>query len=243
MQWFTPYCIILLGQFLGLTAGAAPVTFFFTGQVNSEAINGCGALVNCGVVFGSYTFDSAAPDQNPNPNAGLYAAANITFSIDGTSFLSSPAGVINVANFPLVDQYGVLATGTASNASTATLSILLADPTATAFNSDALPQNPAALAPLLPGTFQLNAADDTFQLLGSIGSINVLPAGSGLIQVCKIGVVGVALGTNFTFSVAGTPLVVPAGPSPLGTCSNPVVEPAGSLTITETLPAGVVVTA
>jgi hypothetical protein len=233
-----PYCIILLGELLAVTAGATPVTFFFTGQVNSEAINGCGALVNCGVVFGSYTFDSAAPDQNPNPTTGLYAATNITFSIDATSFFTSPDGVINVADFSLVDQYGVLATGTASNASTATLSILLADPTATAFGSDALPQNPTALNPLLPGTFQLNAADDTFQLLGSITSINVLPAGSGLVQVCKIGVAGVAVGTDFTFSVGGAPLVVPAG-----TCSNPVVESAGTLTITENLPAGVVLTA
>jgi len=243
MRLRKPCCIILLGGLLTLTAGATPVTFFFTGQVNSEAINGCGALVNCGVVFGSYTFDSATPDQNPNPTTGLYAATNITFSIDGASFFTSPTGVINVANFSLVDQYGVLATGTATNASTATLSILLADPTATAFTSDALPQSPTALSSLLPGTFQLNAADDTFQLLGAISSINVLPAGSGLVQVCKIGVAGVSIGTNFTFSVEGSPLVVAAGPTPLGTCSQPFVEPSGSLTIMETLPAGVVLTA
>jgi len=232
MQWFRPYCIILLGQFLGLTAGAAPVTFFFTGQVNSEAINGCGALVNCGVVFGSYTFDSAAPDQNPNPTTGLYAATNIAFSIDGASFFSSPTGVINVANFTQVDQYGVLATGTASNASTATLSILLADPTATAFSSDALPQNSAALTKLLPGTFQLNAADDTFQLLGSIDSVISLPAGSGLVRVCKVGAGGIAPGTNFTFSVGGTPVTVAAG-----SCSALITEVAGSLAVNETVPA------
>src|SRR5271168_1039138 len=165
------YCGILLGQLLVLTAGASPVTFFFTGQVNSEAINGCGALVNCGVVFGSYTFDSAAPDQNADPTAGLYAATNIAFSIDGVSFFSAPSGVINVANFAQVDQYGILGSGTATNGSTALISILLSDNTATAFSSDALPQTPGALLPLFPGTFQLNAADDTFQLLGSITSI------------------------------------------------------------------------
>src|SRR5580704_12858805 len=99
----------LFGSLLfALSASGAPVTFFFTGQVNSEAINGCGALVNCGVVFGSYTFDSTAPDQNADPTAGLYAATNITFSIDGVSFFSAPSGVINVANFAQVDQYGIL---------------------------------------------------------------------------------------------------------------------------------------
>jgi len=236
--WSIPICLLL-----ALSAGASPVTFFFTGQVNSEAINGCGALVNCGIVFGSYTFDSATPDLNPDPITGRYATTNITFSIDGVSFFSSPSGVINVANFSPPDQYGVLASGTASNSSSATLSILLTDPTGAAFSSDALPQNPVALTSFLPGTFQLNAADDTFQLLGSIDSINVLPAGSGLVRLCKVGVAGVAVGTNFTFSVAGNSLVVPAGPAPAGTCSKPFTEPAGTLAIAETLPAGVVLTA
>jgi len=234
---------VLACQLLAVSAGASPVTFFFTGQVNSEAINGCGAVVNCGVVFGSYTFDSATPDLNPDPITGLYAATNITFSIDGVSFFSSPSGVINVANFSPPDQYGLLASGTASNSSLATLSILLADPTGAAFSSDALPLNPAALTSLLPGTFQLNAADDTFQLLGSIDYINALPAGSGLVRVCKIGVAGVTVGTNFSFNVAGNPLIVPAGPAPAGTCSMPFAEPAGTLAIAETLPAGVVLTA
>jgi hypothetical protein len=226
-----------------LSASAAPVTFFFTGQVNSEAINGCGVLVNCGVVFGSYTFDSAAPDQNADPTAGLYAATNITFSIDGVSFFSASTGVINVANFAQVDQYGILASGTATNGSTALLSILLSDNTATAFSSDASPQTPGALLPLLPGTFQLNAADDTFQLLGSITNINALPAGSGLIRICKVGVAGVALGANFSFTAGGAALTVPAGPTPTGTCSAPITEPAGTIALSETLPAGIALTA
>ncbi len=50
---------------------------------------GCGGLVNCGVVTGSYTFDSAAPDFNPDPAAGVYFATGITFSIDGVLFFSS----------------------------------------------------------------------------------------------------------------------------------------------------------
>jgi hypothetical protein len=155
-----------------IPANAGPIVFTYTGQVTDDAINGCGGLVNCGVVTGSYTFDSAAQDLDPAPTTGLYAATNIAFSIDGVLFFSSASGFINVANFSLLDQYGLLATGTATNLSVATLSILLADPTAAAFSSDALPLNASALALLLPGTFQLNAGDDTFQLLGTIDRVS-----------------------------------------------------------------------
>ena len=89
--------------------------FSFTGLVTGDAINGCGVLVNCGAVTGSYTFDSAAPDLNPDPAAGIYSATGVTFSIDGALFFSGLTGVINVANFSTVDQYGLLATSTAAN--------------------------------------------------------------------------------------------------------------------------------
>jgi len=167
------YSIALAGLLLLFAIPAnADIVFTYRGQVTDDAINGCGGLVTCGVVTGSYTFDSAAADLNPDPAAGLYPATAITFSIDGVLFFSSASGFINVTNFLTVDQYGLLATGIAANLSPATLSILLTDPTAMAFSSDALPQNPSSLAPLLPGTFQLNAADDTFQLLGTIDSVS-----------------------------------------------------------------------
>jgi hypothetical protein len=168
------FCSSLLVGLLPLfatVASAGPVGFTFTGHVTDDAINGCGGVVNCGVVTGSYAFDSAALDGNPDPAVGLYAASSITLSIDGVLFFSSASGFINVVNFPAVDQYGVLATGVASNLSMADLSILLADPTAAAFSSDTLPLSGASLALLLPGTFQLNAADDSFQLLGTIDSV------------------------------------------------------------------------
>src|SRR5436190_12791919 len=165
---------ILAGLLLlsAVPAHGSPIMFTFTGLVTGDAINGCGGLVNCGAVTGSYNFDSAAPDLKPALTTGLYVATGITFSIDGGLFFSSASGFINVADFSTVDQYGLLATGTAAILSTADLSILLTDPTAAAFNSDALPQNPNALALMLPGTFQLNAADDTFQLFGTINSVS-----------------------------------------------------------------------
>ncbi len=96
-------------------ANAELIQFSFRGQVTDDAINGCGAVVPCGAVTGSYRFDSAAADGNADGDTGLYAASAISFSIDGTEFFSAANGVINVANFTEVDQYGVLATGIANN--------------------------------------------------------------------------------------------------------------------------------
>ncbi len=128
-------------------------------------------MVACGAVTGRYSFDSAAADGNAaDSDTGLYAASAISFYIDGTEFFSATDGVINVANFTAVDQYGVLATGIANNVS-AVLSILLEDTSASAFGSDALPLTASALASLLPGRFTLIASDSTFELLGSIDSI------------------------------------------------------------------------
>ncbi len=51
-------------------------------------------------------------------------------------------------------------------------------------------------------------------------------APTGFVQVCKVAGVGVAAGANFSFNVAGTPVTVPAGPPPGGTCGAPITVPA-----------------
>ena len=66
---------------------------------------------------------------------------------------------------------------------------------------------------------------------------------TGFLQICKVAGAGVVTGTNFVFLVAGTPVTVPAGLPPGGACSAALVEPAGSVTIAETLPSGTVLTA
>ncbi len=155
-------------------ADAAPIQFSFSGAVTDEAINGCGTavVVACGVVTGSYSFDSLAADGNAVANLGLYVASAISFSIDGTEFFSATNGVINVANGFPQDLYGLLAlAGSAGNGSEADFSMILEDASGAAFGSDALPLSPTALAGLLPGGFTLFASDDSFQLSGVIDSI------------------------------------------------------------------------
>ena len=67
-------------------------------------------------------------------------------------------------------------------------------------------------------------------------------AAIGTVQVCKVAGTGVAAGTNFSFNVAGTPQTIAAGPAPVGTCGTAVAVPAGPAAITETLPAGILIT-
>jgi hypothetical protein len=162
----------LAGLAVGTAAAASPIQFSFSGTVTDDAIDGCDAVVACGVVTGSYSFDSASTDGNADPLAGLFAASTISFSIDGTEFFSATNGVINVANDFPQDQYGLLAlAGSAGNGSEADFSMFLEDASGAAFGSDALPLSPSALAGLLPGSFTLFASDDSFQLSGVIDSI------------------------------------------------------------------------
>ena len=68
-------------------------------------------------------------------------------------------------------------------------------------------------------------------------TVSVASAQTGTVQVCKVAGAGVAIGTDFTFNVAGTPVTVAAGPAPGGTCGTPVTVAAGTAAITEALPA------
>jgi len=68
---------------------------------------------------------------------------------------------------------------------------------------------------------------------------DAVPTGS--LMICKVAQGGVLSG-NVTFSVAGTLVMVPAGPAPVGSCSPALVEPAGLVSITETIPSGFLLT-
>jgi hypothetical protein len=61
---------------------------------------------------------------------------------------------------------------------------------------------------------------------------------TGFLQICKVAGDGVTVGTNFTFTVDGRTVTVPAGPGPTGFCSSAIEVPAGTVRVTETVPAG-----
>jgi hypothetical protein len=65
---------------------------------------------------------------------------------------------------------------------------------------------------------------------------------TGFLQICKVAGAGIAVGTNFTFTVAGTPVIVAAGPAPGGSCSLPLAHLAGPVIVQETLPSGTTLT-
>ena len=67
---------------------------------------------------------------------------------------------------------------------------------------------------------------------------NSVTACQGRLQVCKVAGSGVAEGTNFSFTIAGTPVTIPAGPAPGGFCSTPLVVPSQPARINETIPPG-----
>ena len=50
---------------------------------------------------------------------------------------------------------------------------------------------------------------------------------AGFLQICKVAVARIEAGTNFVFMVAGTPVTVPAGPPPQGSCSAAFTQAAG----------------
>jgi hypothetical protein len=85
-------------------------------------------------------------------------------------------------------------------------------------------------------------------LLAGVQTLSAQTAQLGFVQVCKVAGAGVGVGTNFTFNIPSaippqsTQVTVAAGAAPGGTCSAPVQVTAGAVAITETLPAGTVLT-
>lgn len=121
--------LLILAFIFASSAHAVPVTYNFTGTIESTDA-GTPALDSIftvgGSVFGSYTYESTTPDIDVNPNGGNYSGAllnyeinlgGIQFSInpDPTvpAFITNGIGIAN--NFPFedptvnLDQYSVQA--------------------------------------------------------------------------------------------------------------------------------------
>jgi hypothetical protein len=161
---------------------------------------------------------------------GVTVGTNFTFSVAGT-LVNVPAGLApgGYCNPPLVVPAG-------PTLITETL------PTGTVLTGvSTLPSGSLVSSNLGAGTatVTVNAGGTTTATF--IDTVQPPPT-TGFLQICKVAGAGIVVGTNFTFSVAGTPVIVPAGPPPGGYCSVAMVMPSGSALITETVPAGTALT-
>ena len=165
--------------------------------------------------------------------------------VAGANVAAGTPFTINVAGTPVVVQAGPAPGGTCSTpvvvpAGPAIITETL--PAGTVLTSvSTLPAGSLVSSNLAGGTATVTVVAGG-QTIATFVNTGTPPPSTGFLQVCKIAGANVAAGTNFTFNVAGTPVVVSAGPAPLGTCSTPVALPAGPAVITETLPAGTVLT-
>ena len=177
----------------------------------------------------------------PPPTTGFLQICKIAGSgvTVGTNFTFSVAGT------PIIVAAGPPITGTCSPALTVPSGqVLIAEtlPTGTVMTDiSTLPSAGLLFANNLPGgtaTVTVIAGAQTIVTFTD----SAAPT-TGFLQICKVAGTGVVEGTNFTFDVAGTPVTVPAGPAPAGSCGAPLILPAGPVIITETLPMGLQLTA
>jgi hypothetical protein len=74
-----------------LPAQGAVITFDFTGVVQSVDPLLSSAFAIGDLITGSYTFDSSAPDSNPDPTVGHYLSS-LAYSVSAGSFVSTGTG-------------------------------------------------------------------------------------------------------------------------------------------------------
>ena len=182
--------------------------------------------------------DSAfvAPETTGAIQICKVAGAGITV---GTNFTFNVTGAVGNVN-PITVAAGAAPGGNCSTAipvtagAVAVTETVPAGTTLTAVNS--VPAAALTSMTLATGVANFTVAAGTQVTATFINAGPSIP-NTGFLQICKVAGNGIALGTNFTFNVAGTPVTVAAGSAPGGTCSNAIVVPAGSNAITETLPA------
>ncbi len=161
--------------------------------------------------------------------AGITVGTNVTFTVAGTPVVvaagPAPGGSCSL---PLVELAGpVIVSETVPSGTTLTSVTTL--PGASLVSSN-LPAGSA--------TVTVGAGGQTIATF--LDAVNPVLPGTGFLQICKVAGAGIAVGTAFTFNVAGTPVTVLAGPAPGGSCSAPLVVPVGAAFIAETLPPGTV---
>jgi hypothetical protein len=172
------------------TVQAAPVTYNFSGTVNSTFLPGQFAI---GSNFsGSFSFDSAAVDGDGSSSAGLYAAGfSINATVGGITFSNQVAsggikvwdGLSGRDRFDAIVQ-GSLGAGLVNTSTPVAgfeafvLRAVFDDTSSSAFSSDALPGSPLNLGAFDFRVFQLSFYQGFNQVnvIGDITSLSLVGA-------------------------------------------------------------------
>jgi len=189
--------------FLGLVVlSAAPlahgalVTFEFSGVIDTvgDAHDLLEGAVQPGDTFsGSYTFDSDTPDSGlEDPDIGLYRFTGSSMVLWLADLEFPPAGgtfnVISVADFDVSDRFMMESYDYESAGFFISQShVRLEDPTASAFESDALPTSPPLLGDFSSREFFWSAyvddPDFPFGVTGTVTSLTPEPQALVLLLV------------------------------------------------------------
>jgi len=163
--------------------------------------------------------------------AGVVAGTNFVFLVAGTP-VTVPAGLPpgGACSAALVEPAG----------SVSIVETLLSGTVMTAIT--VLPGRLLVASDLAAGTATVTVENGGQTIVTFVDTIPPVPPTTGFLQICKVAGAGITVGANFTFSVAGTPVIVTAGPAPGGSCSPPLVELADPVIILETLPSGTTLT-
>jgi len=164
--------------------------------------------------------------------AGIATGTNFIFMVDGTPVTvpagSPPGGACSAAFVKSAGPVNV----TETLLSGTVLTAVATTPRGLLLNSN-----------LAAGTATVLVQNGGQTIVTFVDAIPGGPPATGFLQICKVAGAGIDVGTNFTFTVAGTPpFAVPAGPAPGGFCSSPLLEPAGPVIVMETLPSGTTLT-
>ena len=207
--------------------------------VTGSALTGRAFALNGAVTLDSNTVNASTCGAGGSPSGGIQVC-----KVAGAGVVAGTNFSFNVAGTAVAIAAGAGPNGTCSS--------VLTVPAGTAVVTETVPggttvasvtTSPAAAlvsSSLSAGTATVTVTANSVTTVTYTDTAGVPPA-NGFVQVCKVAGAGVAVGTNFTFNVAGTMQTVTAGAAPLGTCGAPVAAPAGTATVAETIPAGVVV--
>lgn len=242
------------GALLELPAGPATIaeTLPIGIQLTNVSTSPSGLLVSSDLAAGQATVTIAGGGQTvvtfqnariPVPPTGFLQICKVAGAgvVVGTNF------VFMVAGTPVTVPAGPPPGGACSAAvvepagSVPITETLLSGTVLTAVTT--LPSGLLVSSDLPAGTATVTVQNGGQTIVTFVDTIPPVPPTTGFLQICKVAGAGIAVGTNFTFSVAGTPVTVPAGPAPGGSCSAALVEPAGSVVIQEALPTGTGLTA